>query len=517
MSEVQTLLQSAIALHRSGQLAEAEVIYRQLLADDPNQPDALQLLGAIAHQQEQYGASIQLIRRSLAIVPTGRQPLNNLGESLRATGQIDEAIATFRRALELYPNYTKAHSNLLLTLHYQTNYDPLEVRREHELWAARHADYPPTFTLSPDRDPNRPLRIGLISADLRRHSVGYFIEPLIEKLDLENYPLWCYFNHARGDEVTARLRARATGWRDIVAMDDDAVANQIRQDKIDILIDLAGHMAGNRLLVMARKPAPVQATYLGYPNGTGMKQVDWRISDAIADLPGKTNDHYVERVIRLEGCAWCYAAPEFSPEPVEVPPNRPITFGSFNNFAKVSSPVLFAWAQLLREIPESRLLIKAKSLGDQYARQLAMEKLKASTIPLDRVTIMGWKSGVREHLAMYNEIDIALDPFFYNGTTSTCEALWMGVPVLNLVGDAHLGRVGESLLTAAGMPECATHGPERFMQQADKLVKNRPSRRELRERVRNSPLMDASAFARNFEEALRRMWRSYLGGVDSAA
>src|SRR6185295_15125113 len=198
--------------------------------------------------------------------------------------------------------------------------------------------------------------------------------------------LFCYYNHARNDEVTARMRQHAQGWRDVVAMDDDAVAKQIREDAIDILIDLAGHMAGNRLLVLARKPAPVQATYLGYPNGTGLKQIDWRISDAIADPPGMTEAHCVERIARLDRCAWCYRPPEDSPEPIDAPAERPITFASFNNFAKVHRETLNAWGEIVRMTPGSRLLLKSKALGDVAAREVATRMVSPETLPPGRLT-----------------------------------------------------------------------------------------------------------------------------------
>jgi predicted O-linked N-acetylglucosamine transferase (SPINDLY family) len=519
MSEVQTLLQSAIALHRSGRLAEAEAIYRRVLADDPNQPDALQLLGAIAHQLDQYGPSIELIRRSLAIVPTGRQPLNNLGESLRATAQIEEAIATFRRAIELYPDYVKAHSNLLLTLHYQPKLDPLALRREHEQWAAQHASGFAKPSPARGHNPDRPLRVGYVSPDFRRHSVGYFIEPILEHHDHANFATYCYSNHTGADdEVKARLKPHADGWRDIAAMDDDAVAQLIRKDQIDILVDLAGHMAGNRLLVFARQPAPVQATYLGYPNGLGLKQIGWRISDGISDQPGMTETHYLQRIARLPACAWCYRPPENSPAVIEPKADGPITFGSFNNFAKASPLTLETWAAILAAVPGSRLLLKAKTLADETARSIAMHKLQAAGIAAERVTLSGWKGGMDEHLSTYGEVDVALDPFPYNGTTTTCEALWMGVPVVGLAGDLHVSRVGASLLTAVGLPKLIAADTQQYIALATSLAQDRSWRQELRRTLRQqmqaSTLMNAAGFARNLEAAYRYMWRDFAGNVD---
>jgi predicted O-linked N-acetylglucosamine transferase (SPINDLY family) len=520
MSEVQTLLQSAIALHRSGRLAEAEAIYRRILAGDPNQPDALQLLGAIAHQLDQYGPSIELIRRSLALVPTGRQPLNNLGESLRATAQIDEAIATFRRAIELYPDYVKAHNNLLLTLHYQPQLDPLALRREHEQWAARHANvFPRQSPPARDRNPERPLRIGYVSPDFRRHSVGYFVEPVLERHDHAHFATYCYSNHAGGDdEIKRRLKQHADGWRDIAAMDDEAVAQLIREDQIDILVDLAGHMAGNRLLVFARQPAPLQATYLGYPNGLGLRQIGWRISDGVSDPPGMTETHYVQKIARLPGCAWCYRPPGNCPAVSERNADAPITFGSFNNFAKASPLALETWAAILAAVPGSRLLLKAKTLADDTARSIAMQKLQAAGIAAERVALSGWKGGVDEHLSMYGEVDVALDPFPYNGTTTTCEALWMGVPVVALAGNMHVSRVGASLLTAVGLTKLIAADTQQYIALATSLAGDASQRKELRRTLRQqmqaSTLMDAAGFTRGLEVTYRQMWRDFARDVD---
>lgn len=504
-------LENAIALHRAGRLTDAEAIYRQILAVEPDNANALQLLGALAHQLERHGAAIELIERSLSINPTGKQALNNLGEALRATGQIERSIAAFRRALELYPDYVKAHSNLLLTLHSQANLDPLALRKEHEAWAAQHASGIVQMTHPTERDPDRPLKIGYLSPDFRRHSVAYFIEPAIEHHDRKQFPVYCYSNATRRDEVTDRLEQSASAWRDVAQLNDDGLADLIREDGIDILVDLCGHMARNRLLVLGRKPAPVQATYLGYPNGTGIAQVDFRISDTLADPAGMTDEHYVERIVRLPGCAWCYRPPEMSPAIEAADPARPLTFASFNKFPKITPTTAKLWARILERIPSARLLIKAKSLSDPQTCETAKRLLKTAGMPMDRVTLAGWRRGVDEHLAIYNQVDVALDPFPYHGTTTTCEALWMGVPVVTLAGNAHVSRVGASLLSAVGLDDLVTTTPDAYVDTAVLLANNVARRVELRstlrDRLSRSPLMDAAGFTRNLEAAYRQMWR----------
>ena len=513
------LLQRAIALHRAGRLGDAEAIYREILATNPDHADALQLLGTIAHQVGQHGIAIQLISRSLAIQPTTKQALNNLGEALRATGQIDKSLAAFRAALAIDPAYAKAHSNLLLTLHFKPDIDGGTLRREHEQWAKQHASkIAPLPPREIDRSSDRPLRIGYLSPDLRRHSVGYFIEPILEHHDHDRFRICCYSNDPRVDDVTQRLQRHADEWRDISRLDDDGAAKLIHDDAIDILVDLTGHMARNRLLVMARKPAPVQATYLGYPNGTGLPQIDFRISDAIADPPGLTDDHYVERLVRLPHSAWCYRPPEPSP-PLTIPNSGTVTFGSFNKFPKISAATMAMWAQILSQVENSRLLIKAKSLNDPATRGMATNMLATRGIAEDRVELIGWAAGVADHLGLYGRVDVALDTFPYHGTTTTCEALWMGVPVVTLAGQTHVSRVGASLLSAIGLPELIANSADDYVGIAIEIARD-PARRTqlrgvLRDRMSASTLTDGRGFTRGLEAAYRWTWSEVVATGNS--
>ena len=514
MPNPQEMLDQAIALHQSGRLAEAEALYRQILAIDPDHAGALQLLGAMAHQRGQHGVAIELIQRSLSLDPGGKQTLNNLGEALRAVGDVDGSIAAFRKALELDANYVKAHSNLLLTLHFHPWSTGGSLRREHERWARQHAD---RFVagIAPhanDSASDRVLRIGYVSPDFKTHSVAYFIEPVIRAHRRDRVRVFCYSNTITADGVTQRIQAWADEWRDITRLDDDAAAEMVRQDRIDVLVDLTGHTARNRLLLFARKPAPVQATWLGYPNGTGMSQIDYRLSDAIADPPGMTESHYVERVMRLPDCAWLYQPPADAPPPAP-PGDRPITFGSFNKFPKVSAGTMALWSRILAAVPNSRLVVKAKSLADPSTREIALGMLQSHGIGPDRVEISGWTGEVSDHLSRYNQIDVALDPFPYNGTTTTCEALWMGVPVVTLAGPTHVSRVGASLLNAVGLNDLVAKTQEEYfgiaVELADSPQRRAELRRSLREKMTRSPLMDSGAFVGQLEDAYRRMWQEW--------
>lgn len=501
-------LQQAIALHRSGRLSDAEAIYRQILTVDPDHADALQLLGAVAHQLGQHGVAIELIERSLALAPANKLALNNLGEAFRAVGKIDRSIQSFRRALELDPAYVKAHSNLLHTLHFDPASTGESLRREHEDWGRRHA--PDTAPRPPRRRRREKiLRVGYVSPDFKQHSVAYFIEPVIRHHNRHRVRVVCYANAAREDDVTARIRSSADEWRDITKLNDDQAAELVRRDEIDILIDLAGHMARNRLLLFARRPAAIQATWLGYPNGVGMRQIDFRISDPAADPPGMTDDHSIERLIRLPHSAWLYEPPETSPQIRARDPNHPITFGSFNKFPKISPITMNLWSQILAAVPSSRLLVKAKSLGDPSVRAIARQLLDSHGIALDRVEITGWSETSVDHLDRYNEIDIALDTFPYHGTTTTCEALWMGVPVVTLAGDKHVSRAGASLLHSAGLDDLIATTPQQYVHAAVTLAQS-PDRRQLlqqslRGTMNRSPLMDAAPFVAALEDAYQLM------------
>jgi predicted O-linked N-acetylglucosamine transferase (SPINDLY family) len=505
-------LDHAIALHRAGRLNEAQAIYQRILSANPDDAGALQLLGAIAHQTGRHGEAVALIQRSLAMAPSGKQALNNLGEALRATGQVEASVAAFRQALHVDPGYVKARSNLLMTLHFLPDMDGPTLRREHEQWALAHAARfdPRQPQAAVQAAPDRPIRIGYISPDLRRHSVGYFIEPILEHHDRERFPAYCYSSDPRGgDDVTERLRRHAFAWRDIAQLNDDDAAAMIRADGIDILVDLAGHMAKNRLLVLARRPAPIQATYLGYPNGTGMSQVDFRITDAISDEG--TDDHYVEKLVKLPNAAGCYRPPENSPAVVDAPAicNGFVTFGSFNKFPKVSPPLLKLWAQILAAAPNSKLLIKAKSLGDPSTQAVARRMFDAAGTAPDRVSFTGWTDDPAGHLATYGQVDVALDTFPYHGTTTTCEAMWMGVPVVTLAGATHVSRVGVSLLSAVGLRDLVATSSQQYVDTAVALANDQSRiielRATLRDRMRASPLMDAVTFARNLESAYRQM------------
>jgi predicted O-linked N-acetylglucosamine transferase (SPINDLY family) len=361
-------------------------------------------------------------------------------------------------------------------------------------------------------DPQRRLRIGYVSSDLRAHSVCYFALQMLEHHDRSAVEVFCYADTVRPDEMTARAKSLADEWRSITRLPDDAAAAMIREDRIDVLVDLSGHTVGNRLTVFARRAAPVQVTYLGYPDTTGLPTMDYRLTDSFADPAGDADARATEKLVRIDRCAWCYSPASSAPEITARKPG-PITFGTFNALAKINSQVLAAWAAILRETPGSRLMIKAAAMSEASARERFTRAMAAHGIDKSRLVLAGHRADSREHLAMYAAVDIALDPFPYNGTTTTCEALWMGVPVVTLAGRAHAGRVGVSLLGAVGLSDLVAQDLEQYRRLAAGLAGDpdrlQRLRVELRDRMRRSPLMDGAGFARALESAYRQMWQSW--------
>lgn len=355
--------------------------------------------------------------------------------------------------------------------------------------------------------------MGFLSADLRQHSVAYFLEPILAHLDAEQVEVCLYHDHVQVDAMSERLRARAARWRHVAGQSDSTVAAIITNDAPDILIDLAGHTGLNRLPLFARRLAPVQATYLGYPDTTGVKTMDFRLVDAVTDPEGEAEQYHTERLLRFAPTAWSFAPPAAAPEvaSVQCTTGGEVTFGCFNNFAKVTDAMLTVWARLLAAVSGSRLLLKGFGLGNQVLQSQVMLRLVAAGISRERVQLLERMQTQGEHLAAYSRVDVALDTFPYNGTTTTCEALWMGVPVVTLAGDRHMSRVGASLLQAVGRQEWIASDTDSYVRIAAELavdhVKLAELRISLREEMRRSALLDHAGQAARFGEALRLMWK----------
>ncbi len=512
----------ANVLRELGRCAEAEASAREAIRLDPGLPEAHNNLGTALQAQGRASESVASLRRATELRPAYRAAYNSLGNSLKDMGKLDEAEQSFLRALELDPGDRDARSNFLLLLNYTSKHTRAKVYAEHREWARRH-EAPLASARSGHanhRDPKRKLRIGYVSGDFRRHSVAYFIEPVLTHHDRRSFEVHCYSNVALPDRMTAHLLGLVDGAHDISTSSDSEAARLIREDGIDILVDLSGHTAGNRLGVFALQPAPVQVTYLGYPNTTGLGAIDWRITDAHADPQGDGDGFHSERLFRLPGPFLSFQPPAEAPA-VQPPPsiaNGFTTFGSFNVLPKVTPEVICAWAQLLMRVPHSRLLLKALGLGDRGSRAQVIEAFGREGVAEGRITVLPVEATLQAHLARYHEVDIALDPFPFNGTTTTLEALWMGVPVVALSGDRHSARVGASILAHAGLEELISCDVENYIGCAARLageaVRLAELRRKMRERIGASALMDRPAFMRALEAGYRERWRAWCAGSD---
>ena len=503
-------------MNRNG---ESTKCYIRALAIRPDYADAYNNLGNAFRLESRLGQAVSCFERALRVRPQYLDAYLNLGNTHTDMGRPEEAFACYQRILDVKPDHVGALTNMVFTLNYSDTIEPRALAERHFINGARIDGLasPPPGGHANGKDPSRKLRIGYVSPDLRRHAVTYFFEPLMRAHDRSAVEIFCYAEVFTPDHVTARLQALSDHWMSTLGVNDADLAARIRADGIDILVDLAGHSAHNRLPAFAWRPAPVQVTWLGYPNTTGMKSVGYRLVDAVTDPEGPADVLASETLVRLEGCFLCYQPPDDAPQPTPPPSLEAgfITFGSFNNLAKLSPATFDAWSKLLARLPTARLMIKSRFFVEEEARALFYARLAERGVAPERVTMMDALLDTAEHLANYHKVDIALDPFPYNGTTTTCEVLWMGVPVVTLVGDRHAGRVGASLLRSVGLDELVARDPEDYVDIAARLAGD-PARltalrSELRARMAASPLCDGPSFARKVEAAYRRLWCDWCG------
>lgn len=493
-------------------------LYRRAVELDPKNVAAVTRFGNALMGKMDLDGAVAAYRRALELKPDSVEVLNNLGVARKEQGMIDESLDCCESALGLQPGNAAVHSNLIYLLTFHPGYDAAEQLRQERLWNERHAG-PLKGLIRPhrnDRDVNRRLRIGYVSPDLFRHVVGQNLFPLISEHDHKGFEIYCYSGVARPDAFTQILRGHSDVWRDVAKCDDEALSAMIREDGIDILVDLSLHMARNRLLVFARRPAPVQVTYLGYCAGSGLDAMDYRLSDPYLDPADGDLPEYVEKTVRLPETYWCYAPAGPSPEPSAVPSESAghITFGCLNNFAKVSPGAIDLWAEVLRAVPRSRMIMHSYAGSHLDA---VRERFAAGGVSADRLEFLGKQSWAK-YLETYGRIDVALDPFPYGGGITTCDALWMGVPVVSLAGQTAVGRGGRSILSNLGLSELIARRPRQYVQTAITLAQS-PSRlaelrQNLRQRMLMSPVMNARRFARNVENAYGRMWREWCDGVE---
>jgi protein O-GlcNAc transferase len=507
------------SLDLTGRTEEAEESFRRATELDPNYAEPWANLGALRWNQDRFDEAIELCRRAIALAPDLAAPKVTLGASLQQLARHREAAEAFSDALQSRSGNpalsSQVGSALVMLSNYSAELSPAEVYQGHVRWGEQHA---PEIAQRPmyrnERNPDRRIRVGYVSPDFRRHSVNYFLEPILANHDHERFEVSLYADEIRSDSITERLRGYADRWRKVNGLSAEDLAKRIMEDEIDILVDLAGHTVHNRLLMFARRPAPVQVTYLGYPATTGITQMDYRLTDSFADPPGMTEGFYTERLVRLDPSFLCYRIPEDLPTPSALPAlsEGHITFGCFNTLMKITQPVLRLWARVLAAVPGSRLVKKFNAVSDS-AKRMVLEEFAANGIAADRVEMVGRVPTFEEHVRLFERIDIALDPFPYNGTTTTCEALAMGLPVVTLAGASHAGRVGVSLLTNVGLPEMVAQHEDDYLRIARELAEDveRLSvlREGLRTKLRTSVLCNERRFTQGLEGAYRETWRSW--------
>jgi protein O-GlcNAc transferase len=501
-------------------LAEAQGAFQEVLRLNPTSAVAYTHLGLLANLTGLSGVAVSLLRRAVEVEPTCGAAQNDLALFLRDQGELQECRARYGEAIRLKPNSTNIFSGYLLSLNDDPNADPRCVAAEHRRFGAMTAR-PARKLVARAGDGGRKLRIGYLSPDFRTHSVAFFVAPILESHRQGEVEVTCYSTGNLEDGMTERIRRANVTWRSAFGMSDEDLAAAIESDAIDILVELSGHTAGNRLEMLAGRVAPVQMTYLGYPNTTGVDAMDYRITDVVADPVGATDSLYTEKLIRIEGGFLAYQPPDVARNlpTVELPAEQAghVTFGSFNNLAKINDLVLDAWAAILRQVPNSRILIKAKGLRDDRVKERILGAFSSRGIAAnERVSLLIQERAAADHLRLYNKIDVALDSFPYNGTTTTCEALWMGTPVVTFAGQAHAGRVGASLLTHAGLGATLAGDRSGYIDLASALGNDlerlRELRRGMRERFAASPAMDPVRLARRLESLYREAWERCEAG-----
>ncbi len=503
-------------------LAGAVEAYRRAIEVQPAYAEAQANLGNTLMKQAKRGGlggeldqAVAAYERAVELKPEYAEAYTNLGNARKEQGDLDGALACYERSMELRPGDAALHSNRVYTVHFHSDFDAAAILRENLEWDRRHGAGLRSAWRKHDNDRSveRRLKVGYVSPDFCSHPIGRFLLPLMEAHDSAEAEVFCYSDVVEPDEMTMRISECAVEWRSVVGMGDEEVAELIRADRIDVLVDLTMHMAGNRMLLFARKPAPVQVTYLAYCSTTGLAAMDYRLTDPYLDPPELVGE-YCEKSIWLTPTYWCYRPGMEAPEVGELPAKAAgaVTFGCLNNFCKVSPATLEVWRRLLAATPGSRLLLH--SLGGKH-RQRVADFFAIGGVERDRIEAVGFLPGPR-YLEMYQRIDIGLDPFPYAGGTTTCDALWMGVPVVSLAGRTAVARAGVSILSNMGLKELVAGTEEEYVRIAVKLAEDLQRlaglRRELRERMRASPLMDAGRFARSVEGAYREGWRRWCEG-----
>jgi len=521
-----------VALYEAGRAEQAEASFLAALRVEPRNAEILRGLGDALRALGRHGESIERYREALSIAPQMAVLHECLGAAYLTQGDPGTAAEQFRRALRLDPGLNSAHSSLLMAMLYLDTEPAERIHMEHRRYAERFEAplAPPAPQYPGVRDPHRRLRLGYVSGDFRAHSVASFIEPVLAHHDKRAFEVYCYYNNAAPDDVvTGRLRGWADHWIACAQLTDEELAQRIRVDEIDILVDLSGHTAGGRLLVFARRPAPLQLSWIGYSGATGLRHIQWHLSDHRASPPladrALPASEDADQYFRLPEVFSCYRPPADAPAVAETPALKSgqVTLGSFNNITKISDRVVRVWSRLLVAQPSLRLALKHKAYEDEAVRARLVGRFADQGVEASRLLLLGRASTTVEHLELYSRIDIALDTFPYCGVTTTCEALWMGVPVVSLAGQIMVERMGLALLAAIGRSEWVAASEDDYLRIVVALTSDHGRlaaiRSTLRAQLRDSPLCQEARFTGHLERAYRSLWHRWCGhpAVDLSA
>lgn len=500
-----------------GRLHEAIASFREAVALLPDYAKALNNLGHALRLAGRLSEAQTCCERAVGLRPDYAAGYNTLGSVFRAQGRPAEAAACYRRALAIAPTFAKAHSNLIATRLFQPATTAADLLAEARAFARTHAAAVAALAAphANDRTPDRRLRVGYFSPNFQRQPGADFLEAVFESHDRAQVEIFAYTEAHVASPATARLRALAAAWRVTGDLPDPAVVDRIRADAIDILVDLAGHAGGNRLRVFAARPAPVQVAWLGRPVTTGLAEMDYRLTDEIADPPGVSEGDHAERLIRLPGGFHCVRPPPAAPPPRPSPAARSfiVTFGALGDLPSLNEQILALWATILARVPQARLVVACTGFGEEATRRRIQGAVAGHGLGTDRVALLDPMAPEAHGFEHYSRIDVALDPFPVSDVGSICKALWMGTPVVTLAGDRHAARRGASVLAQAGLADLVAASGEEYVGRAVELARD-PERRarlrtKLRDKVRASALCDGPGFVRILEDAYRRIWRRW--------
>jgi predicted O-linked N-acetylglucosamine transferase (SPINDLY family) len=494
---------------------EALVEFRAAVSLQPQYTRARISLGRLLNRFGRFVEAANVLHQGLALQPQNGQLHAHLAYTLGELGELDEVLSCLRAQLAMNPDAADVRSALLYTLHYHAASTPELLYREHVEWGKRYVDRLADARRPHGNQPNldRRLKIGYVSPDFREHTVPRFIAPVIKNHDHDRFEVYCYSNSDRDDRTKARLRGWADHWREIRKLSDEDADRLIREDGIDILVDLRGHAADNRLLLFARKPAPVQAVMIGYFDTTGLPTIDYRLTDEQQDPTGESERYHVEALSRLPQTSWCYGADEEAPAVVDPPAltNGYVTFGSLNKIIKVTPECVRVWAAVLETEVRSRLMLVAPG---RDSRQFVHDRLVRFGLPPDRIVLLDKAPTRQAYLDRFGQIDVSLDTYPFSGITTTCDGLWMGVPTVTLTGTTSVSRAGRSILSAIGLAELVASTPDQYVQAAASLARDLPRlkavRAGMRQRMQDSPLMDHAGYTRRLESSFINMWSRWV-------